>query len=132
MIPSGQLQEQKITTSNFKLAMQNQESLKKINHLQETVGYMIVTEGNYNGDYNIETKRINQVNSNWKNISFDNTTNNEYYLITKLVSNNGGDPANTRIRDLTGSGFSIFIQEDTSKDSETNHMNEEINYFRIN
>ena len=119
-----------ITTSNFKISMQNQESLKKINHLQETIGYMLVTEGNYNGDFDIESKKINNVKNIWKNITF-NSPSNDYYLFTKLSSYAGSDPANTRIRDLTDSNFSILVQEDTSKDTETRHVYEEINYFKL-
>ena len=67
-----------------------------------------------------------------KSVNYTNTFLNSPYLIIKLGSSNGGDPANTRIVQRTTSGFTVKIQEDTSKDSETNHINENVYYVALN
>ena len=48
-----------------------------------------------------------------------------------LQTFNGGDTATIRYKSLTNLGATIFIEEEGSKDSETDHTNEEVGFIAL-
>jgi hypothetical protein len=49
--------------------------------------------------------------------------------IAAMSSSNGPDTAWTRIVGETAGGFEVYIEEEQSRDKETNHTNEDVDYF---
>ena len=77
----------------------------------------------------MESNTVNNVTHNFKNITFNNTFNSKPNLLTKLISYNGGDHANTSVNNLNNAGFDIQIDEEKSKDNEISHIFETIGYM---
>ncbi|MBN1622241.1 MAG: hypothetical protein JW871_06585 [Endomicrobiales bacterium] len=77
----------------------------------------------------IEYTRINSTHL-WGNVSF----NNSYavpIVIAGIETYNGGDPAGVRIKDLDADGMQMKIEEEQSKDTETNHTTETVSYIKF-
>ena len=110
--------------------MQEEELLNSSGHATETIGWVVLTNGIYNIDnILLESVTVNNVNNNFKNINFNNTFNSSPNLLTKLISYNGSDTANTRVNNLNNTSFNIQIDEEQSKDNETSHIPETIGYM---
>lgn len=124
-----------ISASSFSVTMQKEERLRTrtTTSSNETVGWFAIDSGTLNNSSKLlENNVVSSVTHLNKAVNYTNTFLNSPYLITKLGSSNGGDPANTRIVQRTTGGFTVKIQEDTSKDSETNHINENVYYVALN
>jgi hypothetical protein len=67
-----------------------------------------------------------EVDSSWVHVDFD-TAFNTPVLITRQVSKNGNDPCLVRIRNLTGTGFDLRIQEYDYLDG--SHVMEQVHYL---
>lgn len=52
-------------------------------------------------------------------------------LLGTVQSFNGGDPFALRHRNLTATGFDLMLEEEQSRDSETNHVNEVFGWLRV-
>ena len=66
-----QIQEE-ITNNNFKICMQEEESLNNGSHVFENIGWMAVSKGSFNLDNMIfESKNISLINHNFKSVNFD-------------------------------------------------------------
>lgn len=117
----------------FEVTMQEEEKLNRGGHAQESIGWIAIDSGTADdGDTNLEsgnTKDIftHSVNSH----SFASTFSSKPTLLTKLSSFDGGDVANSRITSITDSGFSAFVQEDQSLDSEVSHTSETLSFFAL-
>ena len=97
--------------------MQEEELLNSGGHATETVGWVVLTNGTFNnGNILLESTTVNNITDKFKNVTFNNTFNSTPNLLTKLISYNGPDPANTRINNLNNTSFDIQIDEEQSKD----------------
>lgn len=121
-----------ITNNNFKICMQEEESLNNGFHLFEEIGWMAVSKGSFNLDnMMIESKNISLVNHNFKSVNYDSNFTTMPLLFTKLSSFNGPDTANTRIRNVTNINFDVMIYEEQSGDKEIYHIYEDVSCFCI-
>lgn len=69
------------------------------------------------------------VSNAWNSISYLNTYSSTPYVITRIASNEGDDPARSRAKDFSASGISVRVEEDTNFDADVTHANEYVNYF---
>jgi len=67
-----------------------------------------------------------EINHNWVHVDFD-TTFKDPVLMVRQVSKNGNDPCLVRIRNLTGTGFDLRIQEYDYLDG--SHVMEQVHYL---
>ena len=120
--------------------MQEQENDSGLLHGSETIGWIATTKGSYNdinglilleSETGMETITHEFTTLTYGNDGIDIDFNSPPNLLTKLTTYNGGDPALTRIMNITSTSFEIQIDEDTSRDSETNHTTETIGYIAI-
>jgi hypothetical protein len=65
------------------------------------------------------------------NVVFGSPMNAAPALFANIQSYVGGDTSALRYRTLNADGFSIFLEEEQSKDREVNHVAEDIGYFAI-
>jgi len=72
------------------------------------------------------------VNHNSKTVSFTKDFfTKQPNLLTRCSTYNGSDPANTRIEQTLSLSFNVRIQEETSRDAETKHVNENVSYIAV-
>jgi len=69
----------------------------------------------------------NDVDEQWKTITFENSYNTTPAVVAKTISYNGGDPTLVRVRNVTTTGFDIRLQEWDYRDG--NHTTEDIYYI---
>ncbi len=66
---------------------------------------------------------------NWKEVSFHSEFTEFPFLFAAMQTQDGGDVAALRYRDLSRSGVHIKVEEEQSKDDEVTHTTEEVGYF---
>lgn len=121
-----------ITTTTFDITMQEEEFNNNGLHTTEIIGWMAITKGILiNDTITLESNTIDNVDENFKTINFSNTFDNNPILLTKLISYNGVDTTNTRIKNISGTSFDIMACEEKSKDNEINHIDETIGYISV-
>ncbi|PSN18221.1 hypothetical protein C7271_13655 [filamentous cyanobacterium CCP5] len=68
------------------------------------------------------------LNHQWQTVILDKTYSNPVVIVSD-PTRNGGDPATTRLRNVSGDSFQIRLQEPNYKDG--NHTNEQVSYMVV-
>ena len=79
----------------------------------------------------ISGRTSNAVTHEWYSINFDSSFDSQPIVLTSIETFDGHDTAGTRVKDITKDGFLIKIEEEQSKDIETDHTTEVIGYIGI-
>lgn len=111
-----------VTASGFDVRLQEEEGQDGI-HAAETVGYIAIQTG---GDASSGTAGLfGGVDENTDTLSLgDNFTQGVVVAETQTI--NGGDTATVMIDGQTSSTVGLFVEEEQSQDSETNHVDETV------
>ena len=118
-----------INHKSFKFTMQEEEKNDNF-HINEKIYWCAFSKGTYNfQNKQFECYSINNINNNHKRIMYPQSFSSTPNLITRCSSFNGSDPVNTRITKNLKNYFVTFIQEEKTKDKETKHVNEQIDYI---
>lgn len=118
-----------VTSSGFETRLWEQESLDGQGHRDETVGYFAIEPGIADfGDATVEVGTAT-VDETWTQISFDQSHDTIQRFLASVQSYNGWNPVNLRRRNLNGTGVELFLQEETSADTETGHKAETVGYL---
>jgi hypothetical protein len=116
--------------AGFELTMQEEEADNR-NHFPETVGWLAVEHGG--GALPEMTwqagSSAQNVNGRLTAVSFNAAFETAPLVVASLASYNGTDTASPRIGSVTASGFSAMALEDQSKDLETFHGYEIIDWL---
>ena len=100
-------------------------------HISERIDWCAISSGNYtfNGR-KFSCGSISNVTHNPKTYTFtDGYFDSMPQLLTRCSTFNGSDPCNTRNEQPVQ--FTVRLQEDTCKDPETNHVNENVDFIAI-
>ena len=119
--------------SGFQLALEPEEALKSIDHDSETVAWLAIEQGVGSADGLQFQAGIsnNNVNHGWKTLNFDDSFESTPNFLANLASYNGSDPAGLRYDKINSDRVTLKVHEDRSLDSETNHINETVNFLAI-
>lgn len=95
-------------------------------HTSETVGYLIAPQiaSPYAALRVASTHR-------WTDVDLPTTGPSEPVALTSIDTFNGTDTADVRLRNVSRGGAELFIEEEASRDSEMEHVEEAIGVFRI-
>lgn len=118
-----------ISTSRFQLRLQEEEASGG-NHAMESVAWVAFEPGSYSGSslpFEIGSMLASSSNSV---INFSPPIPSPGFIGT-IQSFNENNPANIRINSLSSTSASIFCQEETSLDPETNHGFETVGYIAL-
>ena len=121
-----------INQTSFQCSMQEAEILDNL-HTKERIDWCAFSSGTYrfNGK-KFECGIVKNVNHNSKTVSFTKDFfTKQPNLLTRCSTYNGSDPANTRIEQTLSLSFNVRIQEETSRDAETKHVNENVSYIAV-
>lgn len=111
-----------VTTSGFNVRLQEEEGQDGI-HAAETVGYIAIQTG---GTASSGTAGLfGGVDENTDTLSLGDTFT-QAVSVAETQTINGGDTATVMIDGQTNATVGVFIEEEQSQDSETNHINETV------
>ncbi|MEM7590089.1 MAG: hypothetical protein AAF383_00960 [Cyanobacteria bacterium P01_A01_bin.83] len=117
----------------FQVAMEEEEAFNNSGHAQETVGWMAISEGSGNWSQNnyLAGATGNTIDHKWHTIDFSDQFSQPPAFLASIATYNGGDSSGLRSNNLDKAQIDIKIEEDTTRDQETYHANEKINYLAI-
>ena len=123
-----------INKNSFECTMQEAENLDNI-IVTERIDWCAFSPGAYtfNGK-KFECRPVFNVNNTFKNVAFTkNFFTKQPKLLIRCSTFNDSDPVNTRVNISVKQPFTfnVILQEDTSKDAETVHKNENVNFVAI-
>lgn len=117
-----------VTTDAFGVRLQEQEAGTSSGHRDEAVGYVAIEQGSgMLGPKPYETGVV-RADDGWTDLAFDGSYAAPVFLCG-MQSYQGPDPAGVRVRNLSGGGVSVRVEEGQSGDLETAHATEEIGYL---
>lgn len=101
-------------------------------HVQEDVGLLAIQPGSGTiGSRTFEARTFGEIDTNgWYYISFEESYTDPIF-VAQLQTYNGADPCSLRYRNLTADGVEVMIEEETSKDEETDHVGEMVGYMVV-
>ena len=99
------------------------------NHVNESVDWIALTPSAFNGAFPFEAGTTGTtVDENWYSLSYDQCYSDPVTLI-KMGSFYGGDIANLRFQNPSGTGLEVFVEEEMCSDSEVAHTEEDVHYW---
>lgn len=119
-----------IDTSGFEIALEMQEGTYN-NGNPQIVHYIAVEPGEISlpsGSKMCVATQSN-VKSSWNTINFCSNISHAGAFLAAMQTTNGGDTAVLRHKELSDTEVKVFIEEEKSCDTETNHTNEDVGYF---
>lgn len=119
-----------VTAGSFDVRLQEEENLGT--HPDETVAYIVLQQGTYDvGSLTFEVDvKTNVDDSQWTTINFSGAS--KRIFLADMQTTNGADTASLRYQSLESTSVQIFVEEETSADSETGHADEDVGYVAIN
>ena len=120
-----------VSTNGTEVRVQEEEG-RDGTHTDETVGYIAIEPGVFsiNGTQFEVDRTTDSVTHNWYQIDFQQTYDSPLF-VADMQTFDGPNTVGLRYRNLTGSGVEVFVEEEQSRDSETNHTTEVVGYTVI-
>jgi len=119
--------------SGFEVTLEEQETTQFTAHGTESVGWIAIEAGAGTHDgANWIAGTQGTVTHTEKTISVGGAIGSGFSVVADQSTRNGGDSSWARGRGTSSTDFGVSIQEEQSRDSETNHTNENVDYFAFN
>ena len=121
-----------ISEASFDVAMEPEE-INTLPSVTETIGYLAIEPGagTWNSlPYEAQTSGA-QITNNFSTLQFSQTFTTVPGFVGALSSFNGVDNAHLRYQDLNIVGVDLFVEEDTTVDTELMHSAESVDYLAI-
>ncbi|MGK7958520.1 MAG: S8 family serine peptidase [Crocosphaera sp.] len=125
---------QKNTTENgFQVALEEEETYLHTGHGSETIAWLAISpgQGNWDGNTFIAGNTGDRVTHKWRTLNFGNTFKDAPKFLGNIATYDGADSSGLRYQKLTNRRVQVMIEEDTSKDNETKHTTENVNFLAI-
>ena len=118
------------TATSFSIVLQEEEAGGS--HGTETVACIALDTGSYNDNANtvFQVGLQTGVSDDWETISFSDTGLAPSFLAS-MQTTNGPNPAALRYDNLTTTSVDIFVEEETSYDTEMDHADENVGYVVV-
>ncbi|MEC3862425.1 hypothetical protein VK792_14125 [Mesobacterium sp. TK19101] len=115
------------------ITMQEEQALIAGSHGVESIGWMAMerASGTWNGRQYQSGATGDTVNHVGVTSSFADPFAEAPELLTSLSRYDGADPTYARADNVTGTGFDVFAQEETSADAEINHTPEDVDFLAL-
>jgi len=122
-----------ITRTGFQVGMEEEEANLSTPHVNETLGFVAIDRGPgaWDGNPFLVRGSGEVVTDEPTAVGFGGTFTSAPNLIASLTTYNGPDPAGVRHRNLSANSVELALDEDTSADSETDHVAEGVTVFAI-
>ncbi|WP_159977074.1 M57 family metalloprotease [Roseobacter cerasinus] len=116
-----------VTASGFEVQLQEEEALGA--HTDETVSWIALETGV--GDGLDVFRTADQLDHEVDSFQFNTSFAKAPVILGDLQSKDGRDPATLRLSQVDRSGVSLFVEEETSADSEVIHTEETAGYVAL-
>ena len=116
-----------ITQTSFQVRLQEEEAADG-SHTREQIHFIAIEEGTASDVSFKVGKTTRSVTDNWHTVEFGRSFNNPYFLANSQ-SFFGSDPANIRYQSLNSTSVQVLMEEETSADSETDHVSEIVGWI---
>ena len=119
-----------LSSSSFQVKLQEEEAADKV-HSNETIAWVAIerTTGTNNGNQFIASTTGNSVKNSWYTINFSPAFSAEPIFLCHDDTYDGGNTCDVRFNNLSATSVDVKIEEEKSKDSEVNHITEEVSYL---
>ena len=120
------------SATGFDVALHEEEASVAA-HGIETIGYLALeqSQGLWGAARFEAGYTTDSVTHNWHSFGFSTAFAGAPNLLTHVTSYNGADSAHARYQSVTPTGAQVKIEEDTTADTETNHVTEVVGYVAI-
>ena len=115
--------------AQFELKLQEEEANDNI-HGGEKVAWIAIEEGTNVAGFNMEVGRVS-IDDTETTINFANNYNGKPAFFSNVQSTLESDPVITRCSDLTATDIKLKLEEEISKDTETDHIAESVAYLAV-
>lgn len=118
-----------VGTNSAQLALEKDEA-SAVSHGIETVGWIAIESGSgtWNGHSYVAGRTPNAVTDAWYTLSFGSSVSAPQ-VFTAIRTYDGPDNAALRYASLSSTAVQIRVEEDTTKDPETGHTTEIVDYL---
>jgi type IV pilus assembly protein PilY1 len=116
------------SNSGFQIALQRQE-LTTIDHPAETVHFIAMEPGTTAGSVVMKADTDSGYDHNFKTLSFSGLSATAF--IADMQTTDDTDPASLRYENFNSSSVDIKVEEEKSKNNETDHGDESVGYIAI-
>jgi len=120
---------QNVSSSGFEVRVQEEEAGGS--HAGETVHYVAIEpgSGSEGGSALVVGNSGNNVTENWSTVSYGTVSSPVF--IASMQTTDGLDACALRMRNLSSSSAEVFVEEETSNDTELGHTTEDVGYLVI-
>jgi hypothetical protein len=119
-----------ISKQGFEMKLREEEAADG-SHGNENVSWVAVEAGQSDQGMVWEAGTLANVNHLLDTINFKQAYAAAPVFLSSVITTAQTDPGTIRTTALSGTSAQLFVQEETSADAETNHMNETIGYFAL-
>ena len=116
-----------VTASGFEVVLQEEEGADG-GHADEVVGWVAVEAGAAGGAGLSAGRTPDAVTDRPRAVPFGPPFPEPPVVVASLQTFNGTDPAALRATALSASAFTVFVEEEQSRDAETDHVAEEVGW----
>ena len=121
-----------VNSAGFQVRVQEEEA-NDDSHATENIGWIAMSTGN--GSFNFrefEARRTgDSVTHTNFSVNFTQRFSGAPVFLVNMQSTDGADPAGMRVRSLSASGATFFVEEEQSFDTEINHTTETAGFIAI-
>jgi len=119
-----------VTSTGFDVALDNEES-NSGTHGSEALSWIAVSTGGSASEGSLAGKTGDVVTHQQTSIDFGSPFGNAFVFLADMQTEDGNDPATVRLNSLTDAEAIIFLEEEASADSETNHTTEDVGWYAL-
>ena len=124
-----------VTENGFEVRLQEEEAYVRPTgsaaHGDETASFIAIQQGGAAADGVLIGDTGDSVTHTDKVISFDSDFANDPVFLAQMQTTDGGDTSNVRTSAADRNGASVFVDEETSRDSETSHTTENVGFAAL-
>ncbi|MEM7332511.1 MAG: putative Ig domain-containing protein [Chloroflexota bacterium] len=118
-----------VATNQFEIKLEEEENEDDV-HLGETIYWIAIEPSVEAGLFEAANTGV-VVDEVWESVSFAQTYSTNPILIATMQTHDGGDTSTIRYRNLTSSDMEVYLEEETSANTEIGHVDEAVGYLLI-
>ena len=121
-----------ISANSFAHRIEEEEQIRGSGHANETLHYIAISPGNaqVNGQNIVVGRTADSVTHNFFQITFGQSVSAPNF-IAGMQTRDGGDTSALRFRNLSVNSVEVKVEEEQSRDTETNHTTEVVGFMVI-
>jgi len=124
-----------VTANGFEVRLQEEEAYDRASgneaHGDETASFIAIQQGGAAADGVLVGETGDAVTHVDRAIAFDSDFADDPIFLAQMQTTDGGDSSNVRSSAVTQTGASVFVDEETSGDSETDHTTENVGFAAL-